>query len=281
MSIIPDILYGMPNTLLFIIMCIAGIIFTVIGIHLIRAVIPIELRLKDNVAIGYISANTAVLFAVLAGFVISYMLGNFSRAQEITRTEVNHLNDICRDASRLGEPMAGEIHKEVKDYLEAVIKQEWPVMQEGRAINPSYGEKILTSLRIKLVRYKTKDINQSLALADLHKGLEEVYNARSERLSMHGSALGADVWIMLVIVTLFTIIINFVYGMEHYLHLVLAPVVSTVVISLLFIIIIIDRPFRGGLSVTSKDFQRAFAEMQQVNNMGSIAESVGNFSKKT
>ncbi|MEI8055126.1 MAG: hypothetical protein WCH10_03895 [bacterium] len=260
MSVIPDILYSMPNTLLFIIMCIAGIIFTVIGIHLIRAVIPMELRLKDNVAIGYISANTAVLFAVLAGFVISYMLGNFSRAQEITRIEVHQLNDICRDALRLDESTAREIQNGVKNYLEVVIQQEWPEI--GKVVDSSYGEKILTSIRTKLIRYKTKDINQSLALADIHKGLEEVYNARSERLTMYKSALGTDIWIMLVIVTLFTIIINFVYGMEHYLHLILAPIVSTTVISLLFIIIIIDQPFRGGVSVTSKEFQGALATMR-------------------
>lgn len=266
MLAISDLFSNMPNILLFIIMCIAGVIFTVVGIHLIRIVIPMELRLKDNVAIGYISANTAVLFAILAGFIISYMLGNLSRAQEVTRIEVNQLNDMCRDASRLGEPMARGVQKEIKNYLEVVVKQEWPSMQAGKEVDSSYGEKILTDLRVKLIRYKTKDINQSLALAELHRGLEEVYNVRSERLSMNKSALGGDIWIMLVIVTLFTIIINFVYGMEHYLHLILATVVSTVVISLLFIIVIIDRPFRGGLSVTSEYFQRALTTMQVEDN---------------
>lgn len=266
MFTIANIFYSMPNMLLFIIMCVIGIMFTVIGIHLIRIIIPMELRLKDNVAIGYISANTAVLFAVLAGFIISYMLNNFNRAQEIVRTEVNQLNDICRDASRLDKSMAKSIQKEAIDYLKTVVTKEWPAMRAGKKVDP-YGEKILINLRIGLISYKAKNINQSLALVDLHKGLEELYKARSERLSMDKSVLGTDIWIMLVIVTLFTIIINFLYGMEHYLHIVLAPFVSTIVISLLFIIIIMDRPFRGGFSVKPDDFQHALASMQFEENI--------------
>jgi hypothetical protein len=266
MSTIANIFYSMPNILLFVIMCIIGVIFTVTGIHLIRIVIPMELRLRDNVAIGYISANTAVLFAVLAGFIISYMLNNFNRAQEITRTEVSQLDDICRDAARLDKLVARSIQEEVIKYLKTVVINEWPAMRVGKKVDP-YGEKILINLRIKLINYKAKNINQSLALVDIHRGLEELYKARSERLSMDKSALGTDIWIMLVIVTLFAIIINFLYGMEHSLHVFLAPFVSTIVISLLFMIIIMDRPFRGGFSVQPHDFQRALASMQLEENI--------------
>jgi hypothetical protein len=246
---------NMPGLLFFSIMCAAGIVFTVAGIHIMRVILPMDLRLKDNVAIGYISANTAVVFAILAGFIISYMLGNLSRAQTITRDEINRLHNIYLNAARLDGDIKLDIRTEVKKYFVNAIANELPAMKKGQEFDAFFGDKILTDLRIKLVNYKTRDFNQSLTLAELHKDLEQVYNVRDERYSMNKSALSADIWVILIVVTFFTLIMNFVYGMEHYLHLILAPVVSTVIISLLFLIITIDRPFRDKFSTASSDFQ--------------------------
>lgn len=274
MSAFSDLIYNTPGLFLIIMLYLVGIILTVIGIYIVKIVFPIERRFKNNAGIGCLSANISVLFAILAGFIIAHLLNNFNRAQEITNIEVNQLSNIYRDASRLDKNIASEIRKEVKDYLKTVVKQEWQVMKAGKGIEASEGQIILARLRSKLSNYKSKDINQSLALGELHQELNKVYNVSDERFSMNKSALNLEIWIILIVVMFFTIIINFLYEMEHRVYLILAPLVSITILSILFLIILIDRPFRGGYYVTPEVFQKALIYLQVEDRDDFLAKRV-------
>lgn len=259
---IATILYDAPNILLFMVICLAVIILALIGVYIVKLTFPVELRLRDNLVIGYISANICVLFAVLAGFILLYMLNSYGRAQEVVRIEVNKATAIYQNATRLDKTIAMQIQKEIKTYLKRVAFKEWPVMQKGEKIySPTpltkrkqyaglYGEEVLIKIREQLNTYQPKDYNKILAVAEIYKELTELYDARDERLTFNESTLGRDIWLVLIISALITIIINFIYGVEHYpLYIALVPLISIMIVSLLFIIFVMDQPFCGTYSI--------------------------------
>ena len=57
MSSIATMLYDVPSVLLFAVICFVVIVLALIGVHIVKLTLPVELRLRDNLVIGYISAN--------------------------------------------------------------------------------------------------------------------------------------------------------------------------------------------------------------------------------
>lgn len=274
MSNITTILYNVPSALLFAVVCFVVIILALIGVHVVKLTLPVELRLRDNLVIGYISANICVLFAVLTGFILLYMLNSYGRAQEIVRIEVNKATAIHQNASRLDKAIAVQIKKEIKTYLDRVAFKEWPVMQKGEHIySPMslaqqkqyaglYGEEILIKIRGQLNNYQPKDYNRALAVAEIYKELAELYDARDERLTFNDTTLGCDIWLVLIISALITIIVNFIYGVEHYpLYIALVPLTSIMIVSLLFIIFVMDQPFCGVYSIKPAEYKEVIASI--------------------
>lgn len=267
-------LYNVPSALLFAAICFVVIGLALIGVHTVKLTLPVELRLRDNLVIGYISANICVLFAVLTGFILLYMLNSYSRAQEVVRIEVNKATAIYQNATRLDKPIAAQIQQEIKAYLERVAYKEWPVMQKGGHIDSPmprakqkeyahlYGEEILIKIRNQLNNYQPKDYNKVLAVAEIYKELAELYDARDERLTFSDSTLGTDIWLVLIISALITIIVNFIYGVEHYpLYIALVPLTSIMIVSLLFIIFVMDQPFCGAYSIKSTEYKEFIASI--------------------
>lgn len=274
MSNITTMLYNIPSALLFSITCFVVIMLALIGVHIVKLTLPVELRLKDNLVIGYISANICMLFAVLTGFILLYMLNNYSRALEVVRIEVNKAAAIHQNAARLDKSIAVQIQQEIKNYLERVAYKEWPVMQKGGHIDSPvslvrqkqyaglYGEEILIKIRKQLNNYKPKDYNKILAVAEMYKDLVKLYDARDERLTFNESALGMDIWMVLIISALITIVVNFIYGVEHYpLYIALVPLTSIMIVSLLFIIFVMDQPFCGAYSIKSTEYKEFIASV--------------------
>jgi len=120
MSNVITMLYDIPSVMLFAAICFVVLVLALIGVHIVKLTLPVELRLKDNLVIGYISANICVLFAVITDFILLYMLNSYGRAQEVVRIEVNKATAVYQNAARLDKPIARQIQKEIKTYFERV-----------------------------------------------------------------------------------------------------------------------------------------------------------------
>lgn len=272
MSNITVMLYNIPSAVLFTATCLIVIVLALIGVHVVKATLPMELRLRDNLVIGYISANICMLFAVLAGFILLYMLNSYGRAQDVVRIEVSKAIAIYHHAARLDKAITNPIQAEIKNYLERVATKEWPVMQQGEHIySPMprdkqqqyaglYGEEILIKIRKQLDNYQPQDYNKALAVAEIYKDLAELSDVRDERLAFNDTTLGCDIWLILIISAIITMIVNFIYGVEHYpLYIILVPLISIMIMSLLFIIFVMDQPFCGTYSMKPVGYLEAVA----------------------
>ena len=62
---------------------------------------------------------------------------------------------------------------------------------------------------------------------------------------MSFSALNSEVWVVILLGTILTIGINFLFGMNFYLHIFTAIAVGLMASSMLFLLVTLDRPFRG------------------------------------
>ena len=71
-------LYHISDTQLFIILCVLTISVSIVSIHLIRKIIPVDMRYRDNPMLGNMSALISIIYGVLVGLTALYLINNIS-----------------------------------------------------------------------------------------------------------------------------------------------------------------------------------------------------------
>ena len=248
-----EYIYSIPNLLLFFIIFIVVAMISIFCLYIINKLMPLKFRYAENTSIGFVSATIGVVYAVLAGFIILYVMNNYDKASDITTHEAEMVAKTYRNAEQLPNTKRDQIQNSMRDYINTVIRVEWPTMSKDK-INPS-GQVILEKLSSVLNTYKPDNQHELLSLEMIIGDLDELYNYRQQRIEISETALSGDLWILLVIVTFLTIIMSCMIGVEIRLHIVLQIIVALMVSAMLFLIISLDRPFLGYFSIQPTAYQ--------------------------
>lgn len=257
-----NFMYSIPNLLLFFIFIIFSLIFSLILILVVQKFISSDLRDKVNAVTGGASATISVIYAVLIGIAALFVLENFSSAERVVQNEANAAGDLYRDALWLAEPTRTNIRNNLKNYLAEVINEEWPNIIKGHVLSPR-GNLLLNQITDELYVYKGKNISEAFIIHDILDEAKDIYNYREERMRLTGSALGEDVWLVIILSALIVIAINALYGEKFSLHFISIGAVAFVVSSMIFLVVAMDHPFLGGVSVKPEAYQYELAHMNQ------------------
>lgn len=250
----PNVVYQIPDFWLFVILNGFMLIVSFIAVFFIEKFIPVHLRYKENQPIGYISATICLIFAVLAGFASLYVLTNFNKAREISQQEADMAMAIYEDARWLQDPIRSDLQNAVKNYLKNVIEHDWSLMATSEELGMKTGL-MINEIGTLLHQYYNYQPNPPFAAQEISKEVVLLRNAREDRIDLGRSALGHDIWIVLILTALLTIAINYLFGMQLYLHFITVCAVSIVVSSMIFLLIVLDHPFQGQYSVGTEAFQ--------------------------
>jgi hypothetical protein len=255
-----NLIYSTPNLLLFIIIFFIMGCISVFFLCLTEKYISLESRYGANTPIGYIAATIGVIYAVLAGFIIFHVMNNFDKASDITEKEAMIVAKIFRNSERLPEAIRTKIKIAMQSYAKEVISTEWPLLVQDK-LSPA-GQIILDKLNHELNSYIPSDNRTVLTLQTLFVELDNLYSAREQRIDMSKAALTVDLWVLIIISTLLTLVVNCIFGMEFYLHTILQMSVALMISATLFLIIVLDRPFRGTFSVQPDTFREILLDMK-------------------
>lgn len=248
-----NFVYHMPDILLFLLINGVTITISLLAIYLLEKIYPAKERYKENQGIGYISATICVIFAVLSGFAALYVLTNFNRAGEVAQQEANLTMAIYQDAGWVGDPLREHLKGAVKEYFKLAVEHDWPLMSEGKEVDIET-DLLLNQIAKHLHRH-TQEPDPPFALQEISKEIIALRDARAERIRLSQSALGPDIWLVILLCAFVTIAINYAFGMQYYLHLVLASAAALVVSSMIFLLIVLDHPFQGKYSINAGAFQ--------------------------
>lgn len=239
-----EFLYQMSNINLFLLIAITFMSISIISITLVKYYIPEEIRYRENSAIASMSSLITLIYGVLAGVTALYLLNNISYTTIAVQTEANAIADIYRDSTWIKEPNRNIVRTYLKSYLNEVINVEWLEMRRGEKVSWG-GDHILISLSTELLHYPHPSQLEILLLKDMGTAIKELYDARQQRIQMSYTELSPEVWVVLVIGTILTLLINYLFGMNFYMHLVAIGAVALMASSMIFLILALDRPFQG------------------------------------
>jgi hypothetical protein len=234
------------------------VVISVIAITLVKVYVPLKWRYNDNTAICNTVSLISVIYAVLAGFTALYLINNNSATDDAVQRESNATADIYRDSKWLKDPSKTEIQGIIQKYITEVVNVEWPLMKQGKTIELNKGNDFIDQITDRLINYNnTKTIANSESLL-LHDMLDEVRilaDARQQRIHGSYSELSPELWVVIVLGSLLTLAMNYLFGMNYYLHILTITSISLMIASMIFLLITVDRPFQGEFAIAPDSFQ--------------------------
>jgi hypothetical protein len=229
-----------------------------LGPILVRRYVTLDRLTANNEVAGFKFAVVGVLYAVLLAFAIIVVWEKFTDADNIVAREAGAATNVYRLSYGVAEAPATSLRARLSDYLAATISDDWPAMEHAnesssarRALDAVYGS-VLVSLSAQ---------SHSALVAEILHQLDEITQARRARLAGADGTVPGVIWPVLFGGAAVTVGFTFFFGSQNLrAQSLMTGLLSVVIFSGLWIVLVIDRPFSGAVTVAPDAIAKVLAE---------------------
>jgi hypothetical protein len=162
--------------------------------------------------------------------------------------------DLIRDAVGLRPEVAGVLRQDLLAYGEMVVTTEWPRMAGGES--PVDALPLLDRLAAMLRTHGAADRGEEVFLATFLDRLNQLYDARRERVLAARQGLEPFVWTVLLLGTGVVLGFSFLFGPRtRAVHRLLCSLLSLSIALVFVLIVAADRPFHGRPRIAPEPFE--------------------------
>jgi hypothetical protein len=256
----PNALYSLSDLQVFIILVAITIALSLFAVFITKRYISHKLHYQDNATVGSISGLIGIIYGVLTGFICLYLINNQDHASYAVQAEADASANIYRSTGWLPQPAQANVANDLKNYLSLVINKEWPLMRDFKNADQG-GDPIIKKMFDDLRTFIPATSSDSTNLQNLMTQINELYNARHQRLSLSSSQLSPELWEVILMGTILIIAINYAFKVNFTLHLYAVTAFSIMAASMIFLLVTLDRPFQGEFVVTPEPMKEVLTSM--------------------
>jgi len=248
-----DWIYSTPTWLWGTVLVVALDAAACLGLVVFHRLVQVEVRRAHNELTGFTVAVISVTYAVLLAFIAIATWESFSQSEDIVDREADCVGSIYRDTQGLPAATGQQIRSDVRQYTDTVIRQEWPVQEMAKI--PTQGWEPLRRIHSAIVTLHPANPGEAVIEAELLKTLNMLYSARGSRLSAVQGHIPEVIWWIIFFGGVLTTGFTYLFGFHNFgMHLITTAAVATSLALVVVLIIALDWPFRGAVSVTPGAF---------------------------
>lgn len=270
---ITDFMYSHPTWLVGLIVIIVWTGLSLLGLYLFNRRVDVHLRHKDTETVGLTYAIVAVVYAVLIALIVVDVFETFSKSDSIATAESNKLSNLMLDSAGLSPQMSTELRSDINKYIDIVVKSEWPNQQKGK-LDPSVfepGWAILAHMSTELAVFEPATMGQNVDKGEMLHALNDLIKSRRGRILAAGEHLPGVVWAILLLGGAISVIYTYLFGARTFgIHVAITGLIAATIALMFVLIITLDYPFRGEVSVSSDSFTGV-----QATAIGTLEGSAG------
>ncbi len=244
---------------------------SLLGLVIFHRFVDIHVRHKDTETVGLTYAIVAVVYAVLIAFIVVDVFDTFSKGDEIATTEANKLSNLMLDSSGLPEALGNKVRADVDAYIDIVVKTEWPSQQAGKTDSEIFeaGWTMLGNISTELAVFDPASMGQNVNKAEMLHVVDELIKARRGRILAAENHLPDVVWEILLLAGAVAVAYTYLFGAHSFgIHLAITGLIAATIGLVFVLIIALDYPFRGDLSVGDE----AYVSVKETSSGPSAAE---------
>jgi hypothetical protein len=228
------------------------VILPVIGLFIFHRLVSWRTREADTSMVGLSYALCGGIYAVVLAFVAVGTYETLDRSATIASDEANSLGGLAFDSAGLPAELAVRVREDVDKYIDIVTKKEWPSQRAYQMEDRNYDEGWVQVRRISLdlANFEPATQGQATVKAEMVHVINDLFSARRARLLAAKAHLPDAVWQMLIFGLGLVAVYVYLFGPNSYkIHLAVTALTMFSIGLVFTLIIALDYPFRGDLSV--------------------------------
>jgi hypothetical protein len=241
---------------------------SVAGLILFRWFAPPETLRAASSELGNYLQTLGGIYAVLLAFIVVIVWNQFNEARGLIEREASALVDLHRTASGLPPATRTEIQDGLREYVDAVLTDEWRAMHTGNeAVIERVGHR-LDAVWLAVHRCKPSDDCQNTVYGEVLSHFNELADLRTSRLSAARARVPTAMRILLYTgAVLVTCSIYLVYIPQLWLHATITAALAGAIAHILYLIVDLDDAFEGDSQISRAAFERARASFVRVAHL--------------
>lgn len=204
---------------------------------------------RHNLVGGVILTVVGTLYAVTLAFVTVIVWQEFDASKERVSLEAGDAASIWHLSAGLPAPLGANLRSDMADYAKSMLTIEWPLMRQG--LESERGETILTDAISNVARFRPTDMGSSNTQAIALARLTDLHDQRRHRYQDNASGVSWFQWTVIIMGAVVLVGFCYLFGVENTrVHLLMTAALAITISSMFVLIIELDYPFRGDLSIS-------------------------------
>jgi hypothetical protein len=231
----------------------ASAVLAIVGLVVVRRVLHARNLISSHDVGGYLLSVVGTLYAVILGLVVVDSMGKFHEARLKTEQEANALADLILLADQMPMDHRERLRKLTLDYVDRVVRVEWPTMDHGRH-DPESRRAAIDLIEAVCGFQPVSDKQRTIYEAQVAASCE-LWNCRRSRIVTASHGVATLEWVVLILGGVITVAFTYFFKLEHLnIQVVMTAMVSTIIALNLFLVLMFGYPFSGDLKVPSDIF---------------------------
>lgn len=254
-------LYDMPTMGLASLFAAVFVGFTWLGVLFIRPFVRLLLRRQAglNDLVGVILSGHCAFFGLLLGLLAVAAFQNLADVEKTVNREAGFLRAIYRSVTDYPEPARSQTLPLIREYTRYVIQEAWP--QQRRGIVSSDGVARMNAVQAKLFGFEPATKAQEMVHAQTLAQFAEMAQVRRARVQSVDTGVPSMMWYVVIVGALVTILLVWMLDMKLIPHLLLSGVLVFFLSTVICLIFVMDKPFRGEISIGPNAYEAVYKRM--------------------
>lgn len=240
--------------------------FAVAGLLLVRRRVLPRLRVDggDSEFTGAMMQSVMVFYGLAVALIAVTVFQTYSETQKVVTGEATAVNALYRDVTSYPEPIRTELQKGLRDYTRYVIDEAWPLQRQGKV--PGGGIEHMTRFQVALTKFEPATEGQKLLHGETLRAYNLLIQSRRLRLDAVGTGLPKVMWAVIIVGAFISLSSCFFFKVEDArLHLIEVLLLAVFIGLVIFMILSLDRPFRGDLGIGADPYQLVYDQLMRGN----------------
>lgn len=203
---------------------------------------------------GAMVSSIMVFYGLAMALIAVNVWETYKEVGKITTREATSLAALYRDASEYPEPTRTILCNGVRSYVEEVIQEAWPLQHQGRI--PLAGVAYMDRIQASLMAFEPKSEAEKILAAETVGAYNLMIEARRTRVDSVQWHLPGVMWMVIMIGAVISLVATFFFPISDFrIHGSLVALLAGFIGAVIFMVLALDRPYRGDLGVPSTPYQ--------------------------
>jgi len=252
-----DFLFSLSLWTLAVVLNVWLIGFSLASLWALRRWIVPRLHINTDASLFYGAAvmqSAMVLYGLVAALTAVNVWGKHAQVSDTVSSEATAIAALWRDLGGYPQRERDSMREVLRGYTDQIIQEAWPAQRQGRV--PRIGVEWLDRFQAQLFAFEPASEAQKILHAQTLSAYNRMVEVRRQRLDAVNSGLPGVMWLVLLPGAMGCLLVSLLFPIEDVrFQSVLVAGLSGFLAMVLFVIISLDRPFRGAMAIPADSYE--------------------------